>query len=176
MPDVFENIAAAPPPMLEMIAHVLELRASIPQQQEMQRTYLGDLEFPDGAEVLEIGCGTGAVARVLAAWPNVGHVLGVDPSPYLIERARALSRAPNLAFEVGDGRALDSKDGSFDVVILHTVLTHVQRPETLLGRPTGFSVPAAGWASAMATSRRPRWPRGISTRWRSASTRSSTAS
>lgn len=46
MPDVFENIAGAPPPMLEMIAHVLELRASIPQQQEMLRTYLRDIDFP----------------------------------------------------------------------------------------------------------------------------------
>ena len=144
MPDVFENIAAAPPPMLEMIAHVLELRASIPQQQEMLRTYLGDIDFPDGAEVLEIGCGTGAVARVLAAWPKVGHVLGVDPSPYLIDRARALSRLPNLAFEVGEGRALASKEGSFDVVILHTVLTHVQRPETMLAEAHRVLRPG-GW-------------------------------
>src|SRR6266545_519385 len=104
MPDVFERIATAPLPMLEMIAHILELRASIPQQQEMQRTYLGDIEFPDGATVLEIGCGTGAIARVLAEWPKVGDVVGVDPSPYLIDRARTLSRLPNLVFEVRDGR------------------------------------------------------------------------
>src|SRR5262245_50819419 len=70
MPDVFENIERAPLPMLEMIAHVLELRASMPQQQEMQRTYLRDIEFPDGAQVLEVGCGTGAIARVVARWPG----------------------------------------------------------------------------------------------------------
>ena len=55
MPDVFENIERAPLPMLEMIAHVLELRASMPQQQEMQRTYLRDIEFPERAQVLEVG-------------------------------------------------------------------------------------------------------------------------
>jgi len=144
MPDVFENIAGAPRPVLEMIAYVLELRASIPQQQEMLRTYLRDIEFPDGALVLEIGCGTGAVARVLAAWPKVGHVLGVDPSPYLIDEARALGRSPDLTFEVGDGRALESRDGSFDVVILHTVLTHVQGPETMLAEAHRVLSPG-GW-------------------------------
>lgn len=133
MPDVFANITAAPPQALEMISNVLELRASIPQQQEMLRTYLRDIDFPDRAKVLEIGCGTGPIARVLAAWPNVGEVLGVDPSPYLIDKAQTLTPAvPNLVFEVGDGTALRFKEASFDVVILHTVLTHVPAPEAVL--------------------------------------------
>jgi ubiquinone/menaquinone biosynthesis C-methylase UbiE len=133
MPDVFASIAEAPLPVLEVIANALELRASIPQQQEMLRTYLRDIEFPDGAKVLEVGCGTGAITRVLATRPRVGEVVGVDPSPYLIDKARALSpRVPNLAFEVGDGRALGFQDASVDVVILHTVLTHVVGPETML--------------------------------------------
>ena len=60
MPDVFANITAASPQAREMIANVLELRASIAQQQEMLRTYLRDIDFPDRAKVLEIGCGTGS--------------------------------------------------------------------------------------------------------------------
>lgn len=96
MPDVFADITAAPPPALEMISNVLELRASIPQQQEMLRTYLRDIEFPDRAKVLEIGCGTGAITRALASWPNVGEVLGVDPSPYLVDKARVETAKPGL--------------------------------------------------------------------------------
>jgi ubiquinone/menaquinone biosynthesis C-methylase UbiE len=145
MPDVFASITEAPPQALEMIAGVLELRASIPQQQEMLRTYLRDIEFPHGARVLEVGCGTGPVARVLATWPEVGEVVGVDPSPYLIDKARALSSGvKNLALEVGDGRALGFQAATFDVVILHTVLTHVPGPEVLLAeayrvlRPRGW--------------------------------------
>lgn len=145
MPDVFLNIAEVPPQTLEMIASVLELRASIPQQQEMLRTYLRDIAFPAGARVLEVGCGTGAVARVLAAWPNVREVVGVDPSSYLIEKARALSSgAPNLIFETGDGQALGFKDASFDVVILHTVLTHVSAPEAVLAEAHRVLHPG-GW-------------------------------
>ena len=145
MPDVFDRIAEAPEPLLEMIAGVLELRAAMPQQQEMQRTYLRDIEFPEGARVLEVGCGTGAVARVLAGWPRVGEVTGVDPSPYLIDRARALgARLPNLAFEVGDGRALSFQAECFDVVVLHTVLTHVEGPGTILAEAHRLLRPG-GW-------------------------------
>ena len=133
MPDVFANITEAPAPALDMIANILELRASIPQQQEMLRTYLRDIDFPDHAKVLEVGCGTGPVARVIAAWPNVSEVVGVDPSPYLVEKARTLGAGvPNLVFEVGDGKGLSFDEASFDVVILHTVLTHVSGPESVL--------------------------------------------
>ena len=133
MPDIFADITAVPTQALETIANVLELRASIPQQQEMRQTYLRDIDFPPDAKVLEIGCGTGAVARAVAAWPNVGAVVGVDPSPYLVEKARTLSfGVPNLVFEVGDGKALRFQAASLDVVILHTVLTHVTAPEAVL--------------------------------------------
>jgi SAM-dependent methyltransferase len=39
--------------------------------------------------VLEVGCGTGAV-RVLATWPGVAEVYGVDPSPTFVAEAREL--------------------------------------------------------------------------------------
>jgi ubiquinone/menaquinone biosynthesis C-methylase UbiE len=134
MPDVFASITEASPQALEMIASVLELRASIPQQQDMLRTYLRDIDFPESARVLEVGCGTGPVARALAAWPRVGDVVGVDPSPHLVEKARALSSGtPRLTFELGDGKALRFEKASFDVVIVHTVLTHVPGPEGVLG-------------------------------------------
>jgi SAM-dependent methyltransferase len=145
VPDVFASITTAPPEALEMIARVLELRASIPQQQEMLQTYLRDIEFPREARALEIGCGTGAVSRALAAWPGVGPVVGVDPSPYLIDRARTLGAdLPNLAFEAGDGRALGFTDATFDVVILHTLLTHVPAPERVLAEAYRVLRPG-GW-------------------------------
>ena len=103
------------------------------------------VEFPVGATVLEIGCGTGPVARVVAAWPNVREVVGVDPSPHLVEKARALSSGvPSLTFEVGDGRRLRFNASSFDVAILHTVLTHVPCPEAVLAEAHRVLRPG-GW-------------------------------
>jgi ubiquinone/menaquinone biosynthesis C-methylase UbiE len=111
----------------------MEISAADPQHHAMVAAYLGDLDLAGGARLLEIGCGTGAIARVVAAWPGVGEVLGVDPSPILLTRARELSEGmPNLSFEEGDGCRLALPDAAFDAVVLHRVLSHVPEPDTIL--------------------------------------------
>jgi ubiquinone/menaquinone biosynthesis C-methylase UbiE len=133
MPDIFAQITQATPEALEVIANVLEMRATIPQQQEMLKTYLREIAFAPQARVLEVGCGTGAVCRVLAQEPHVGEVVGVDPSPYLLHRARHLStETAKITYQEADGRALPFDEATFDVVILHTILTHVPGPEQVL--------------------------------------------
>jgi ubiquinone/menaquinone biosynthesis C-methylase UbiE len=133
MPDVFANITQAPPEALEASANGLEMRAAIPQQQEMLKTYLSEIEFPPQARVLEVGCGTGAVCRVLTSEPHVGEVIGVDPSPYLVDRARELSAdTAKITYQEADGKSLPFEDASFDAVILHTILTHVPGPKQVL--------------------------------------------
>ncbi len=133
MPDVFANITAAPPEMIDVIANVLETRAAIPSQQDMVRSYLYEIPFPDNAKVLEIGCGTGPICRILATWPNVAEVIGVDPSEQLLAKAKELSSGiDGLSYQQADGQELPFDDASFDVVILHTLLTHVPGPEKIL--------------------------------------------
>ena len=85
---------------------VLELRAADPAQRAMLAEYTPPLDLPDGAAVLEVGCGTGPVCRRLATLPGVASVTGVDPSPLFVERARELARR-RLDFAIGDARALD---------------------------------------------------------------------
>jgi cyclopropane fatty-acyl-phospholipid synthase-like methyltransferase len=65
MPDVYASIESADEAIQERLAEVLELRAADAAQQAMLEDYLGDLPLPDGARVLEVGCGTGAVALTL---------------------------------------------------------------------------------------------------------------
>jgi SAM-dependent methyltransferase len=133
MPDVFATITDAAPEILEGIMTVLELRAADPQQRAMLRTYLTDADIPQGARVLEVGCGTGAVTRVLAAWPGVVAAVGVDPSPVLVAKARALGAGlAVLTFEEADGRSLPFASTTFDVVVCHTTLCHVPGPETVV--------------------------------------------
>jgi ubiquinone/menaquinone biosynthesis C-methylase UbiE len=133
MPDIFANITHASPAIVEVIAQTLELRATLPQYQAILRAYLSEIAFPPNARVLEVGCGTGAVARLVVQWPNVGAVVGVDPSPALLDKARTLSTGmPMLSFHEADGKALPFPANSFDVVVLHTVLTHVPGPDALL--------------------------------------------
>src|SRR5262249_47758601 len=60
--------------------------------------------IPEGARVLDIGCGTG---RLLAAL-KPSHGVGIDLSPRMIEIAR--SQHPELEFHVGDVEAPDAND------------------------------------------------------------------
>ena len=133
MPDIFANITEAPPEMLEVVANVLETRAAIPSQQQMTKSYLRELPLPPRSKVLEVGCGTGPVCRLLCEMETVGLIIGVDPSERLVEKAKELSVGlDKVSYEVGDGKALRFQDGEFDAVILHTTLTHVPDPVEVL--------------------------------------------
>jgi len=111
----------------------------------MLEAYLSEIEFPADARVLEVGCGTGPVTRVLATWPRVAEVVGVDPSPALLQKARELGAGlPRLFFQEADGKALPFEPGRFDVVVLHTVLTHVPGPDVLLAEAFRVMRPG-GW-------------------------------
>jgi SAM-dependent methyltransferase len=133
MPDIYSKVTEAPSKILAGLMTALELRAADPQQQAMLRTYLTDAALPQGARVLEVGCGTGAVTRILATWPGVRETVGVDPSPVFVAKARELAGGlTTIAFEEADGRSLPFAGGAFDAVIFHTTLCHVPDPEVPL--------------------------------------------
>jgi SAM-dependent methyltransferase len=133
MPDVHATIADVDVATQERLAAVLELRAADSQQRAMLDSYLSEIEFPPSARVLEIGCGTGPVTRLLARRPGVAEAVGVDPSPVFIAKAGEFAaELGNISFEEGDGRALRFADGDFDVVVCHTVLCHIPEPERAL--------------------------------------------
>jgi ubiquinone/menaquinone biosynthesis C-methylase UbiE len=143
--DPYAAIASADPAVVRGIAERLELRAAHPDQQAMAETYLGDVPWPAGARVLDAGCGTGPVARRIAARPGIGEVVGLDPSPTLIERAKELAAGlPRIRFEVGDARQLGFGDAAFDVVVFHTVLCHIPEPEPALAEARRVLKPG-GW-------------------------------
>src|SRR5262245_1151220 len=133
MPDIYAQITAADRTTLERLAAALELRAADLLQQGILQAFVGEIAFPEKANVLEIGCGTGAITRFIASLPQVAQALGVDPSPVFISKARELARQlRNLAFREVDGRALDNEDRSFDTVLFHTALCHIPNPEKAL--------------------------------------------
>jgi len=133
MPDVYATIQQQSREVVETIARAMEVRAASPQQRTMLKQYLSNIAFPDKAGVLEIGCGAGPIAEVLAQWPGVAEVVGVDPSPVLLEKAREQrGTIANLAFREGDGRSLPFSEAEFDVVVMHTTLCHVPGPERVL--------------------------------------------
>jgi arsenite methyltransferase len=146
--DVYATITEADAAVLESLATAMEVSAADEQHRDMVARYLSDLDLQQGPEALEIGCGTGAIARTLAARHGIRTVVGVDPSPGLIERARILADGiDNLAFREGDGRRLAFPDASFDLVVAHRVLSHVPAPQLVLEQ--AFRVLRPGGALAV---------------------------
>lgn len=78
-----------------------------------------------GDSVLDVGCSSGYLARMLAtaAGPG-GRVTGVDPAATAIEWARQNS-GPALTFTVGAAQDLPLPDSQFDVVTCTLAMHHV---------------------------------------------------
>jgi ubiquinone/menaquinone biosynthesis C-methylase UbiE len=130
MSDVWASVAVLDSATQDRLAEVLESRGADAQQQALRRAFLELIEFRSGARVLEVGCGTGVLTRRLAAWPGVGTVVGVDPAPSLLARSRDLAaELGNVEFEEADARALPFEDGTFEVVVFDSTLSHVSQPE-----------------------------------------------
>ena len=78
-----------------------------------------------GDRVLDIGCGGGYLARLLAAAVGpAGRVTGVDPSEAAVRYARRRAAA-NCTFRVGVAQDLDLPDRSFDVVTSTLAAHHI---------------------------------------------------
>jgi ubiquinone/menaquinone biosynthesis C-methylase UbiE len=78
--------------------------------------------------VLDICCGTGNLARAVAA--RGGRVTGIDFAPTMIEITR--SKVAGVNFQVGDAEALQFPNQSFDVALCSFGLWHMYEPDMAL--------------------------------------------
>lgn len=89
-----------------------------------------------GQRVLDLGCGTGALSLLAKrAQPRV-EIVGLDPDPKALARARRKAERGGLAvtFEQGFGDSLPFADASFDRVLSSFVFHHLeaaQKPPAL---------------------------------------------
>ncbi|SHF04425.1 Methyltransferase domain-containing protein [Microbulbifer donghaiensis] len=78
--------------------------------------------------VLDIGCGSGTVVREIAARLSTGEVLGVDPTPRMIELALEISDGHELSVPVrfieASAERLPCPDQSCDLVLAINSLHH----------------------------------------------------
>ena len=112
---------------------------------EITRGYLR----PD-MELLEVGCGSGATARLHA--PYVKHILATDFSSRMIDLARAKSAeegVTNVTYEVADVNTLD-RPGSFDMVLALSVLHLMEDRDATIRAIHGLLKPGGLFVSSTA--------------------------
>jgi SAM-dependent methyltransferase len=87
--------------------------------------YLAFAGVRNGDRVLDVGTGTGALARsVVARFPHTESV-GIDRSDAFVAAARHDGDSDRLRFEAGDAQALSFPDGSFDHAMSLLVLNFI---------------------------------------------------
>ena len=90
------------------------------------RTALADLSLSDRERVLDVGCGTGELTRVIAdEIPGDATVFGVDADTDLLGVARGTTGLPYLA---GDATRLPFPDDAVDLVVCQALLINLPDP------------------------------------------------
>jgi predicted O-methyltransferase YrrM len=122
-PDVYGRTFEMDEPALAAIAERMEARGSHPFIAGVIDDYMAGLIQSPANTLIEIGCGTGAVARAIARRPEMqGPITAVDISPHLIGMAQRPADESDLGsridFKVGDAHALELPEGGFGVVRL----------------------------------------------------------
>ena len=124
------------PEMAERLIARLESRGRDRVFTRLFDRYADRLDLPDGASVLDMGCGTGVVARALARRGGAARIVGVDQSPAFVAAARRFAAAEKhdgvLEFRVGDAHAPPLGGERFDAAIAHTLLSHAADPPAAL--------------------------------------------
>lgn len=94
--------------------------------------FVSRLEFPAGAQVLDVACGTGNVAIPLAR--RGARVTGVDIAPNLLAQARERAAAEGLQiwFDEGDAEQLPYPDATFDAVVTMFGAMFAPQPELVV--------------------------------------------
>ena len=125
------------------MAAFLEDRAHCPDQVQVNTAVRDVLALRPGERLLEVGCGSGALCRLMApALHPGGEIIGLDVAPDMIAAARryaadlppspaqgeGLGERVALRFEIGPAEALPYPGGAFDVAFAARLLLHVADP------------------------------------------------
>jgi ubiquinone/menaquinone biosynthesis C-methylase UbiE len=148
-PDVYGRTHQMDAKTLDVMAERLEARGKHPFFARAIGDYMDELGLRGPGSLLDLGCGTGVAARTIARRAEVqGPITAIDISPHLIEAARHLAEQEGLGgridFRTGDAHGLGLPDGGFDVVVMHTLISHVANPAAVLAEGRRLLRPGTG--------------------------------
>ena len=144
----------------DALARRYDRRWSFYIRESIRRT-LARVDLKPGQTLLDVGCGTGQLLADAGAAAPDAHLIGVDPSPKMLERAR--SRVPAARIIEGSAEAIPVDSGSVDWLVTTSVFHYVQDPFAArrefrrVLRPGGTLV-LTDWSADFATTRlQARW-------------------
>ena len=85
------------------------------------------LDVKPGERILDLGCGTGDLAKQI--WEHGAEVIGIDSSPDMIAKAKA--KYPDMDFSVADGTNFHF-DEAFDAVFTNATLHWIHEQDKLI--------------------------------------------
>ena len=96
-----------------------------------RRALLDQAVMGSGQRVLEVGCGTGTLAMMIKGLHADVEVVGLDPDPKALARARrkAARAAVSIQFDQGFGDELPYPEASFDRVFSSFMFHHLPADE-----------------------------------------------
>ena len=112
--------------------------------------FLDVVEVPPTGELLDVGCGTGALTFAMAErWPH-RRVTGVDLAAPFISYALSRRARERPQFELGDACALKYEAGRFAATTAHLLFLFIPKPLTALREmrrvtQSGGTVAAVVW-------------------------------
>ena len=119
------------------MAAALEERGQALDQQGVNAALMDVLAPTPGESLLEVGCGSGVLCRLMASGITPGgRIVGIDISPEFVKIARDHATSADLAqyidWGAGEASALPFRSGSFDGILGARLLLHVPTPGAVL--------------------------------------------
>jgi SAM-dependent methyltransferase len=133
--------------------YVLGYRQAEQQRLQRQAEELGhesarlfdEIGIPEGARVLEIGCGPRGCLDLLSARVGAsGRVIGVEVSADAVALAQTFLTERglrNVEVIAGDARSTGLPEGSFDLVTSRLVLVTIPQPEQMIAQAVALARP-----------------------------------
>ena len=99
------------------------------RENEINGQLIDLLDIKDFHRILDIGCGTGLITRVISTYLNPdsgGVAIGIDAAGKMIQGARKKRESNRCKFEVAAAENLKFEDNSFDSVLSTLFFHHIQ--------------------------------------------------
>lgn len=105
---------------------IKKLKQQADDSREYRHTLYDKVDLKSKKDILDVGCGTGAVTMDIAQSTN-GNVVGIDiDQEKLGEAEKVLSNIPNIKLMEADVLDLPFGDETFDLVVFNVVLIYIK--------------------------------------------------